>query len=57
MSSENTAYLSKQQIEDLARPFVGMVDRIVAFYEDPENERNFQEWHLREYGHPAPEGV
>ena len=57
MSPDKTTSLSKHQVEDLARPFVSMVDRIKAFYEDPKNERDFQEWYLREYGHPAPEGV
>ena len=57
MSPEKTATLSKSQVEDLARPFVSMVDHIKAFYKDPENERDFQEWYLREYGHPAPDGV
>lgn len=49
--------LSSQQIEDLARPFIGMVDRIKAFYDNPQNERDFQDWYLKTYGHPAPEGV
>lgn len=57
MSLEKTTSLSKHQVEDLARPFVSMVDRIKAFYEDPKNERDFQEWYLKEYGHPAPGGV
>lgn len=57
MSREKTTTLSKQQIEDLARPFVSMLDRIKAFYDDPKNEMDFQEWYLREYGHRAPEGV
>lgn len=57
ISQLNTPVLSRQQIEDLARPFVSMVDRIKAFYEDPKNERNFQDWYLKEYGHPAPERV
>jgi len=57
MDEQNTATLSKQQVEDLARPFIGMVDRIKAFYDDPANERAFQEWYLKEYGHPAPQGV
>lgn len=40
----NKINLSSQQVEDLARPFVSMVDRIKAFYEDPKNERDFQEF-------------
>lgn len=45
MSTEKTTSLSKHQVEDLARPFVSMVDRIKAFYEDPKNERDFQDWY------------
>lgn len=57
MSPEKTTSLSKHQVEDLARPFVSMVDRIKAFYDDPKNEQGFQDWYLKQYGHPAPEGV
>ena len=49
--------LTPQQIESLARPFVHMADAITEYYKDPENERKFQEWYLKKYGHPAPEGV
>lgn len=49
--------LTSQQVEALARPLVGMVDRILAYYDDPEHERAFQEWYLKEYGHPAPDDV
>lgn len=54
MRPEKTVTLSKQQIEDLARPFVGMVERIEAYFDDPKNERDYQEWYLQKYGHPAP---
>lgn len=33
--------LSEDQIDMLARPLVHI---IAAFFEDPENERQFQEW-------------
>lgn len=42
--------LTPQQVEALARPLIWMVDRISAFYDDPENERAFQEWYLKNYG-------
>ena len=54
---ESNITVTPQQIADLARPFVGMVDRLKAFYDDPEYEREFQEWYLKEYGHPAPKDV
>jgi len=37
--------LSSSQVYDLARPIVGMVEKIVAYYQDPEHERAFQEWY------------
>ena len=57
IEKESNVTLTPQQVDALARPLVGMVDRIRAFYDDPENEREFQEWYLKEYGHPAPDGV
>lgn len=54
---ESNITLTPQQIDDLARPLAGMVDRIRSYYDHPEHEREFQEWYLKEYGHPAPEGV
>lgn len=35
--------LSDEQVNDLARPLVGIV---ISFYEDLENERRYQEWLL-----------
>lgn len=49
--------LSSSQVYDLARSIVGMMEKIMAYYQDPENERAFQEWYLRKYGRPAPDGV
>lgn len=49
--------LSSSQVYDLARPIVGMMEKIMAYYQDPENERAFQEWYLAKFGHPAPDGV
>lgn len=36
--------LNEDQIDMLARPLVHI---IAAFFEDPENERQFQEWQRR----------
>ncbi len=49
--------LSDSQIDSLARGIAGIADRIMAYYDDPKNEQAFQEWYLRKYGHPAPEGA
>ena len=35
--------LSETQVNDLARPLVGI---IIKFYEDPKNEEDFQKWLL-----------
>lgn len=36
--------MGTNQIEDLARPFVEMADRILAYYQDEEHEKAFQAW-------------
>lgn len=33
--------LTKKQIEDLARPLMGIIE---DFYKDPKNEEEFQKW-------------
>ena len=33
--------LSKQQVNDLASPLVGIISK---FYADPQNEKEFQKW-------------
>lgn len=43
--------LSQNQITDLARPFVSMVDVLTDFYKDPQNEQAYREWFLKKYGH------
>lgn len=35
--------LTPNQINDLARPLVGIIEK---FYEDPKNEEDFQKWLL-----------
>lgn len=42
--------LSEWQIENLARFFVTKLDEIVKYYEDPENEKKYQEWYFNRYG-------
>ena len=57
MEKQNTPTLSDYQVECLSRPFIGMVGRITAFYDDPANERAFQERYVKTYGHQAPQGA
>ena len=49
--------LSQNQIEDLARPFVGMVDVLKDFYKDPQNEKRYREWYMKKYGHEPTDEV
>ena len=42
--------LDNAQINELAKPFVTMVDTLVEFYNDPENKRKYREWYLQKYG-------
>jgi hypothetical protein len=49
--------MTPQQVTDLARPFVSMIDTIVSYYQDPEHEKAFREWYLERYGKEVPEGV
>ena len=39
--------LSNAQVEDLARP---LAKTITEFYENPDNQRKFIEWHIKKYG-------
>lgn len=36
-------YLSESQVNDLAKPLVGIITK---FFEDPKNEEDFQKWLL-----------
>lgn len=51
---ENKCTLSEQQIETLARALVYMADAIMAYYDDPQKEAEYQRWYEERYGHPAP---
>ena len=42
--------LSKEQILNLARPFVDKLQSIADFYNDESNEQAYREWYLAKYG-------
>lgn len=42
--------LENNQVTQLAKIFVNMVDKLAEFYSDPENKKKYQEWHLQKYG-------
>ena len=49
--------LTRHQIENLARPILGMLDEIEKYYENPENEKRFREWYKEKYGHEPNDEV
>ena len=42
--------LTQEQVTDLARPFVTMLDAVRTFYADPINEKAYRKWHKERYG-------
>lgn len=42
--------MSQEQISNLARPLVSMVEIITDFFKDSQNERDYQEWYFKKYG-------
>lgn len=43
--------LSQEQVNNLARPIVGMVETITDFFKKPQNEQAYREWFFKKYGH------
>ena len=41
-------------LESLARHTARMEEKIEDYYKNPAHERDFQEWYLKKFGHPAP---
>ena len=46
----DTIQLTQEQVTDLARPFVTMLDAIKSFYADPANKKAYREWYKEKYG-------
>ena len=49
--------LSPTQIKDLASTVAGIEHHIKGFFDNPENERAYQDWYLRKYGHTEKESI
>lgn len=49
--------LTSIQIEELARTVASINQSIVGFYNNPENEKAFQDWYFRKYGHYEKEST
>ena len=43
--------LTTNQIDDLARTVASIEQHIKSFYDNPENERAFQDWYFKKFGH------
>lgn len=43
--------LTPNQVEDLARTVAMISDTIEGFYRNPENEKAYQDWFFKKYGH------
>lgn len=42
--------LSQEQVNNLARPIVGMVEKIADFFKNPQNEQAYRDWYYKKYG-------
>ncbi len=49
--------LSQEQINNLARPLVGMVEVITDFFKDSQNEKDYREWYFKKYGRYPKEAL
>ena len=49
--------LTANQIDDIARTVASIEQTIAGFYNNPENEKAFQEWYFNKYGHYEKEST
>ena len=49
--------LTTNQINELAKTVASLQQVIVGFYGNPENEKAFQDWYLKKYGHTEKESA
>ena len=42
--------MSEQTLEEMARHTARMEETIWGFYQDPENEKAYQEWYEKKFG-------
>ena len=43
--------LTQIQVKDLASTVAGISKTIEAFFSNPENEKAYQDWYFKKYGH------
>ena len=49
--------LTHNQINDIARTVAGIEQHLKGFYDNPENEKAYQDWYLKRYGRIDKESV
>ena len=49
--------LTTIQIKEIAQTVAIIQDTIAGFYSNPENEKAYQEWYFRKYGHTDKESI
>lgn len=49
--------LTTEQVNQLARPFIGIRDQVIGYYKDSAHEAAYQAWYLKEFGCPAPDSI
>ena len=42
--------INSTQVTDLASHFVNMRGQLESFFNDPDNQKAYREWHLKKYG-------
>ena len=47
--------LTQNQIKDIARTVASIEQTIVGFYNDPNNEKAYQDWYFKKYGRTEKE--
>ena len=43
--------LTPNQVKDLARTVAGIEQYLKGFYDNPDNEKAYQDWYSQKYGH------
>lgn len=49
--------LTEEQLNNLARPLVGMLSVMENFFNDPQNESAYQKWYFEKYGRSPEDEV
>ena len=47
---DRVSQLTSSQVNDLARTVAGIEQHLKGFFDNPENEKAYQDWYFRKYG-------